>query len=555
MEPSLPPRRLARVASLLLVANLAWTSVGLAQVVEVTLRNETTHALVEGAIVRLVSSDGVVDRAMTGPRGQAVLHALTPGTFHIHVNRIGFAEVVSEPVQLTSGNTLRHTMLLPATVMTLPDVEVEARSQCGDHQRGGTAAAILWENVRTALTATVLTLEDAPLLRVTRFQRQVSTRGAAGPEAILSSRTLRGDPFQPFSPADLMYRGFVRQIGESVEYAGVDAAVLLSDEFTRTHCYRAVDGPEGLIGLAFEPTAERTVADISGVLWVDRETIELRRLEFSYTRLPTGSAPLAGGAAEFRRLPGGAWIVGEWFVRMPRLARQNVSGPSVTFPDAMVVGYLDNGGRAMVASAPEPGNRVAAAAAGTVVGMVYDSLAGGPIVGAVVSVSGEADSALTAEDGSFRLAVASAGERFLVVRHPRLGLISDGSSRLITVPQEGEVTVEVAVPPAAAFVRTFCGAQAGSAGVLGIAWGADGLPEAGLEIRTTWPGMAGGRISGAVSAGAQSTTRGVYALCGLPSGRELTIKLMAGVRELSSVSVRLEPGEFRWLDLGPRPPQ
>jgi len=59
-------------------------------------------------------------------------------------------------------------------------------------------------------------------------------------------------------------------------------------------------------------------ADINGVLWLDRASSELRRLEYGYTGLE-GWVPvqLIGGWIDFRRLPNGAPLIVAWQIRAP----------------------------------------------------------------------------------------------------------------------------------------------------------------------------------------------------------------------------------------------
>ena len=73
----------------------------------------------------------------------------------------------------------------------------------------------------------------------------------------------------------------------------------------------------GLIGVAFEPVKQRRDTDIEGVLWVDRESAQLRYLEFRYTPISWRGRELSGGKVEFHQLPSGAWIVRRWSIRMP----------------------------------------------------------------------------------------------------------------------------------------------------------------------------------------------------------------------------------------------
>jgi hypothetical protein len=76
----------------------------------------------------------------------------------------------------------------------------------------------------------------------------------------------------------------------------------------------------GLVGLAFEPVPTRRRPDVSGVLWLDAKSSELRRVEWGYTRVTTPARFSPSGRADFVRLPGGAWIISSWWLRIPYTA-------------------------------------------------------------------------------------------------------------------------------------------------------------------------------------------------------------------------------------------
>ena len=105
-------------------------------------------------------------------------------------------------------------------------------------------------------------------------------------------------------------------------YYAPDADVLLSDAFLDTHCMSLVEGEdeaEGLVGLSFEPTQDRGVTDISGVLWLDPADAELQWLDYQYEFLDVPNSERLGGKIRFSGLPDGTWIVRQWYIRMPIL--------------------------------------------------------------------------------------------------------------------------------------------------------------------------------------------------------------------------------------------
>jgi len=124
-----------------------------------------------------------------------------------------------------------------------------------------------------------------------------------------------------------------------------DEAVLLSDGFAATHCFRSVRhrNRPGQIGVAFEPAPKRKRSDIQGVLWLDEASSELREIRFQFVNAGILSRFEPGGFTRFHRMPSGAWIVSEWQLRMPQLEYR--LGP---VPTTAVTGYIVNGGEVVL---------------------------------------------------------------------------------------------------------------------------------------------------------------------------------------------------------------
>jgi hypothetical protein len=169
-------------------------------------------------------------------------------------------------------------------------------------------------------------------------------------------------PFVSLSGEDLSSGGYWRTLpNDSIAYYAPDATVLLSAAFARDHCFTVAEGRgerAGLIGMAFEPVSGRDVPDVRGTIWLDSRTFELRLVEFRYSCLPaaTGNRNI-GGEVHFERLPSGAWIVGRWFIRMPRYdktPRMRSTGVPGQPPivEHRVIGLIEEGGTVTVDSVP-----------------------------------------------------------------------------------------------------------------------------------------------------------------------------------------------------------
>jgi hypothetical protein len=138
-------------------------------------------------------------------------------------------------------------------------------------------------------------------------------------------------------------------------YYGPDLPVFLSGVFLAQHCYR-VEQAEGAaadsqVGLGFEPVGRGRQVDVAGVLWLDRESSELRELLFRYTNLGGWAGRGAQGRVVFERLPNGAWVIRRWSIRMPipRVVSRPMSMPGVAaatggVDTVGVAGYREEGG-------------------------------------------------------------------------------------------------------------------------------------------------------------------------------------------------------------------
>jgi hypothetical protein len=535
-------RRILRTSIALLVLPVA----ARAQSLDLRLTEEALGRPVAGAIVRLMAGASVVAQGLTNEAGRIVLRAPGAGTYQLKADRIGWNGLLTEPFALGADVTLRRELVMPGTRRELPTIMVRGRSRCDPGGQGGPLAAALWEEIRNALTANVLTQrQQAVPLHVRQFIREVSLGRSVLRQWTYRSTITRGNAFVSVAPAELAEIGFVYTVGDSVAYSAPDAALLLSDEFVGTHCFRVVRGDSGLVGLAFEPIPGRKVPEVNGTMWVDRGTSELRYLEYDYTGLPKLlERARLGGRVQFERLPVGAWIVSYWHIRMPTVDSTMVRGTGNTQQAVMrLVGFRDQGGRAEVSMNP-----LGAVDRAILIGAIHDSLTGKGLPDAVVRVDGTHDSVVTDGTGRFELAVRASGDQTVVVAHPKLGLLRDDPRRPVLLSLSDTTTVSFATPSIQTFVRAYCGPPRERAGVVGLAFGPDSIPAAGLDIRSRWL-----TANGWKQVQARSIPRGAFALCDLASGATLPIRLHQGNLALAEERLRLEPGEWRWIDLRASP--
>ena len=298
------------------------------------------NAPAAGALLALIDSAGkIVTEGMTSENGVRVLRARA-GAYTVRVRRIGFFPFTSP--RITLPRTEELVLTASTSRVVLNTVIVTARSQCG-RTEGATTLSLVWDEITKALRASQLTAGDLPAgARAISYNAELDARGRVTKADTMVIPLRNHKPFRSPNPARLAERGYVE--GNEYtgwDYYGPDEAVLLSPEFLATHCFRVVRERErqGQVGLAFEPVRGRRTPDIEGLLWVDEATSELREMTFRYANAGLMSQFSAGGSVQFRKVKSGAWLVYEWKLRAPRLAR-NARGPA----DIVRIGYSESGG-------------------------------------------------------------------------------------------------------------------------------------------------------------------------------------------------------------------
>jgi hypothetical protein len=322
-----------------------------AQTIRGTLVEEGTDLPIPGAFVILEDSTGqALASTLTSAAGTWLLRAPMPGTYRLRADRIGYASFLSDSLVLEAGASVTYRLAVAVAPIGLTGLAVEgADNRCELLGEEGLAVYRVWEEARKALAAIVWTGQQ-PYYRfdAVHYRRRLDPAGL--PASAVEYEEVRyfgRHPFRSIPTRDLVLGGFVQRISGEVQYYGPDADVLLSDEFLLRHCFRLVDvDRQGVVVLEFEPVVETRTIDISGMMWIDTESSELRRLDFTYEnlQLPVDTRRL-GGSVEFDRLPSGAWIVQYWAIRVPIIetAPARTSGGR-TLPPRRVLSGIDEGG-------------------------------------------------------------------------------------------------------------------------------------------------------------------------------------------------------------------
>ena len=277
----------------------------------------------------------------------------------------------------------------------------------------------------------------------------------------------------------------------------------------------------GQLGLGFEPIPNRRVPDVTGTLWVERLTGELKALEFEYTGLPQGLARSdLGGRVEFLRLPNGAWIISYWHVRLPVVESYERRVKTRPAPQQIsrIVGLLERGGRTSIAPAGASPPRQAVLA-----GRIADSSSGRGLGGVLIRIEDSPDSVRTGPEGDFLLPVRAWGPRMVSISHPRFAMVRDRARHEVVLSLGDTTSLNVVAPPLGALVRAYCGSPGRRSGVIGAAWHRDGTPHPNAQVTASWRTPMG---TTKIERG-RTDEHGGFAFCNLPPDQPVEIRAEA----------------------------
>ncbi len=539
-----------------------------AQAVRGVVLEQPGSAPVSGALVSLLDAAGKVRaEVLTDASGRYLLRAPAAGRYQLRADRVGYRSATSSPVELASGATVEQTLRAPAEHVQLEALVATAeRRRCTVRPADGAETATLWDEARKALRSTGQSGRQYPH----RYDIRRTTREVDADTRVVRSERSRmqtGYHVNPFvsAPAEqLAARGYVETRGDTLVFYGPDAAVLLSDPFLDTHCFRVQPANrehQGMVGLAFDAVAGRRLPEVEGVLWMDRRTAELRVLEYRYTNLPSERiAQLAEGRVEFRRLPDGAWIIPRWRIRMPTPREAlPTTGSSVPGMDRGLVqtAYTVVEEIGEVLEIRTAGGQVVPTVAfAALSGVVYDSTRARPLAGARVQLAGTQHAAVADAEGKFRIAQLPEGAYSLTFTHPRLDSLDfvPAPVRVALVPPQ-ELRQELAVPGMGSILTASCERQAdGSAALAGTVTSTTGAaPLPGVAVQAVW--QRPGETGDSARVLAATDRNGVYRFCALPAGVALRVEArLAEARTGAGVRLRAGAPGHQDLALAAAPP-
>jgi len=521
---------------------------------------------VPGVVVLLVdTAAAVAARALTNDRGEYRLTARAAGTYRIRTMRIGYRPVLSEPVALRAGAMVDRRIVLSGVRLMLDTVRVVDKSACRTTGDSGLATFAIWEQVRTALTATLLTSSTHTLEATTvRYARTLDAgmRHVREQDARVSSDYVR-QPWSALSADSIRRFGYaIASPGDSTTFYAPGLETLASAAFITDHCFHLQASPDArTIGVAFTPAStRRAVPEIAGTLWVDRASAELRSLEYRYVGLrdmPRDAVDRIGGEIEFARMRGGGWVISAWDIRMPLLASEvNLGHRETRLRGVRVSGgllSLARDGRDTVWSRPRRALR----------GTVVDSTTGRGVAGARVALRGIGIAAVADSAGRFVIPDLLYGEYTADVHTPSLdsigaSVVSDVQFTDSNSVAPIEVWGSMAAAPALCGDRALFSRQP-PAGILTgrVRDESDTTLSRAVDVAVQWKEFAiAGRGSMTSTEmhvrtlGATTDAHGDFRVCGVPVNTKLSVAVLVGSTTTPGDTVRVPPGaRFARIDL------
>jgi hypothetical protein len=540
-----------------------------------------TRAPIRGAVVSLMDAAGnTTARGITDGNGAFTL-ARSPQAVNARVIRIGYRPIdAALPAQ---GTPLQ--VVMERIPPMLNAVHVTDNELCpGSADRG--AAFQVWDQARAGLLATVVARELKPAdARTLTYESRLAPndeRVQKQTKRIGTGRTTR--PFVASqTPIYFARHGYILEDTSMRIYNAPDADVLLDESFATTHCFhvQAADADhQGQIGLAFNPAPGRdTLADVTGVIWIDASVPELRSLDFLYTALERAAMAMkTGGHLEFRTMPNGVAFVERWHLRLPAFemlasARKAPSPTQDPFrpplrrdrTDFRVHEIIEAGGLVLDAKWQDGAEYRDTAA--VIRGTVTQRRTNAPIAHAIVTLVGTADSVLTDTTGQFAFEVIP-GKYGLSVADTALHAYVQARmvSQTVSAARAQTTTTHLELAPISDVTKDICHdvpVYDTELILLGHLFAPDRARIPNASVTASWlepVGVVGGALSYRTARrDSEVDNEGRFVVCGLPPERVARMKLMLGKDVLADTTFRSErrgdtqPFEWR-IVLPPRTP-
>lgn len=488
----------------------------------VVLQQDSTTPAAGAIVVMLDSaSDKVVARVVAGARGFFSLSAPTPRYVRLSVLRLGQRPTDAGGFSLAAGSAREVRLVLSNDPIAAAAFEVKAESKCRLRRDASATLQQLFDEARKTLMSSASSVSGTTnTATFSRYTRQDDKRGKPmQPERRTTSTGPTTRPFRSIDADRLVRDGFVTRDAatDTSTYWAPDAEVLFDEQFLERHCLQLATGKDnrtGQLGIAFRPVNRpRDIVDVTGTIWMDSASRELRSVEYAYDGLARDLANAgAGGEVQFTHTSDGLWFVHEWTIRMPRATLKKKDGPSLPGTAIEMAVTLDglNIAGGTVESVRSNGD------------LVYER--GASAVNARVAASPQIAATNSATNSATNTVTSS-------VTSPVTSAPSDRVS-----PAAGRQADTIAV-------TTKCGDKTTasfSALLLGRVVNVERIGVSGANVLVEWidePRSAGMRRE-VYQMQATSIADGVYEFCGLPVARALSVTATMGNRQ--SLTNRLQ---------------
>lgn len=509
-----------------------------------------------GVIVELLDGRGtMVQRTLSGGRGEYLLRAPAAGRYAVRALRVGYRPTLLPAEEITLQAPSVRNIVLDPTPVTLGTVRVVAQDQCRLRPDSGQMVRRVWDEASKALLASRLANESGMLDAEWLTYRRWSDPA----ERLIRRQQIdlhRGPTATVFESRDadsLASQGYVLERGGVETFIAPDAAVLLSEPFAATHCLRlqaAGRDSSDLIGVHFEPIRrDRLRSDIAGVFWLDRATAELRALEFRYVGLSSGAEEAgAGGHLSFAHLSTGHWIIERWNLRLPALALEG-TGPRIRASGgSLVITAVQNSG-GVVTAVSRDGARLYSGSLPEARLQVTSTDPRHPAAGVAVRLEGTDYEGITDSTGRAVIPQVLEGTYRAGAYSPLIESVqSIAPAREITAGRSA-ASEPIALPTIAELVRSSCGPTADADGPSSILYGfvRDSLGRglADVAVSASWITEAPEREGASArtdGVAIRSTDTGQWRLCAVPRNTNVTVRAETDAGQAAQ-SFSLDPDE------------
>ena len=484
-----------------------------AQSINGTVREAGGGPLIAGGFITLIDDrDQTSEATFTSESGTFSLAATQPGEYRVRLERIGYQNWTSKVYDLSLGQLVTVQIEVPPQPVSLSELRVEVVSSCLDDPTQGAELAAVWEEARKALQTAVWAEDQEELtFSLTEYDRTLESSSLAIRDVETRNRLrVQLPPFEGLPIDKLVRSGYANVNEDSSTFHAPDAKALLSPEFRNTHCFglrrEELDGTR-VIGITFIPRGTRPVIEIEGTLWIEEETAELLRVQILYRNVPLprgANRRLVGADLTFDRLPNGPFYVSDWWIRFPISGNVHRVGAAASADrlQAVLVGYRQTGGS--VTNAFVGQREILGDDPGGIVGAVYDSVSGGPLIGAVVKVrdwddaaaflpESETNSFAKTSDstGAYRIVGIPDGVYAIHFDHPRLHTLGIRSiERMVVVEGGVSPNLDLGLPAVETIYPQICPdlrVDTSRGALIGIAYGSStSEPLWGVSIKAQW---------------------------------------------------------------------